>query len=254
MFSNPGNAGNPLHRLPVFQKLLQPSPLHTPSDVIDGLAIIAVAPRSFWKSSLRKPTERGILADYLHVLQYTLDQFPSSQIMVYGHSLGGAAAVCLLSQLNDSVNQGPPERMRYHDPRYKNIRGLVLENPFASIPGMVRALYPEQWAPYRHLAPLAFDKWDAVAAMRRTTTSRGTGMESGSVLRRLTGDMMVLMSEKDEVVPPEMGAELFEVSRSGSGDGMGRKVVIKGALHDNAWQLRQWETEMGRYTTEMDAK
>lgn len=225
----------------------------------ERLAIIAVAPRSFWKSSPRSPTERGILIDYSHILQYTLDRFPTSRITVYGHSLGGAAAACLLSRLRElerggeETRRGKSENIRYHDPRYRNIKGLVLENPFASIPRMVKALYPERWAPYRHLAPLAFDKWDAIAAMHKSTDEE---IGSGSVLKRLTEDMMMILSEKDEVVPKEMGAELFEVavgSRANANDRVGRKIVIQDALHENAWEQRQWLKEMKRYMTEIEA-
>jgi hypothetical protein len=121
---------------------------------------------------------------------------------------------------------------------------------------MVRVLYPERWVPYHHLAPLAFDKWDALAAMRRTVAGHGTGAETATVLQRLKGDMMVLLSEKDEIVPPAMGAELFKASYSGSGDGPGarRKIVIKDALHDDAWLQQQWVAEMGRYIREITTK
>jgi fermentation-respiration switch protein FrsA (DUF1100 family) len=199
-------------------------------------------------------------------MRYTQGRFPTSNIVVYGHSLGGAGAVCLLTQLYEAEQREgqrgrkSSERTRYHDPRYRNIKGLILENPFASIPGMVRALYPEGWIPYRHLAPLAFDKWDAMSAIRQI--GNGQTLRSNSVLKRLLPHMMVLVSEKDELVPKEMGTELFDAgvgSRVAGEDtdkalaGIGRKVVIKDALHENAWEQRQWLTEMRKYIMELNS-
>lgn len=123
---------------------------------------------------------------------------------------------------------------------FKNVKGLVLENPFASIPDMVRALYPEKWVPYRYLAPLAWDKWDTILAMRESRTN-------GSVLGRVSKDMMVMISEKDEVVPGQMGRKLWDQRGVEDGVGIGRLVNINGALHEDAWQKKQWATEMRRY-------
>ncbi|KAL0954385.1 hypothetical protein HGRIS_003370 [Hohenbuehelia grisea] len=254
-----GNAGNPLHRLPVFHRLLHHP--YSPSTEADQLAIVSVAPRSYWKSTRRRPTERGILMDYLYTLRYTLDRFPSAKVIFYGHSLGGAAAVCLSSQLYVTplqISDWAHEQNLFVDARYAKIQGLVLENPFVSIPEMVRALYPERWVPYRYLAPLAFDKWDALAAMRRLYAERhsneGSDSQNATVLKRVARDMLMLLSEKDEVVPCEMGTSLFDLSERGRGataGGLGRKVIIKDALHENAWQQRQWSKEMGLYARQV---
>ncbi|OSX59708.1 hypothetical protein POSPLADRAFT_1066890 [Postia placenta MAD-698-R-SB12] len=193
-----GNASNPLARIPVFERLLSAKALGRlepiePKEKLN-MAVIAVAPRSFWKSSSRTPTQRGLLADYAHVLS-----------------------------------------------------GMILENPFSSIPDMVRALYPQRWMPYRYLAPMAFDKWDAVAAMRSTKD------RLDALLARLSANMLMLLSEKDEVVPMSMGAELYDASetdqKGSRDDGLSvkRRVVIRGALHENAWTERQWRDEMLGY-------
>jgi uncharacterized protein len=217
-----GNAGNPFHRLPIFQAILQQTSSHS-------ISILSIAPRSFWTSSNRTPTQRGILADYACALQYAQIRFPQSRTVLYGHSLGGSIAVCLLAQLPDQEGG-----------QYNNVKGLILENPFASIPDMVRALYPNKWVPYRYLAPLAWDKWDAILAMRE-------GQTNSSVLGRVCKDMMVMVSEKDEVVPGEMGRLLWDQRRVGSGVHIGRLVSIGGALHENAWRKREWTAEMRRY-------
>lgn len=231
----------------MFQQLLHAPLVPSSPQNTHDVAIVAVAPRSYWKSTHRKPTERGLLADYLHVLHYTLDRFPSSRLVFYGHSLGGAAAVCLLSQLQEPADPTQPSEQRY-----ANIKGLILENPFASIPGMVRALYPQRWLPYRHLALLAVDKWDAAAAMR-ALSSPGPSCRN-KTLKRLAGNMLMLLSENDEIVPPAMGIELYDAAAASSAGAKPRMVVVKDALHENAWNKRQWLPEMKRYIEDVRLK
>ncbi|EGN93901.1 hypothetical protein SERLA73DRAFT_156044 [Serpula lacrymans var. lacrymans S7.3] len=245
-----GNAGNPLARLPVFQRLLRSSTSsysETSNLPKKRIAFVSVAPRSYWKSSPRSPTQEGLLTDYLHVLKDTLDRFPNSELILYGHSLGGAIAVCLLARLSESATAHSEGCRNQRDPRYARIRGLVLENPFASIPRMVQALYPERWVPYRYLAPLAWDKWDAVAAMRNAARN-----DVQSVLARIvqSGDILVMLSEKDEVVPKAMGEEIWDVSACANTNGRGKKVVVEEALHENAWEQRQWVREMRKFIAE----
>jgi fermentation-respiration switch protein FrsA (DUF1100 family) len=243
-----GNAGNPLHRLPVFQTLLRPSQFHHKSTHAESehLAIVAAVPRSYWKSTRRAPTQKSILNDYLQILKYTLTRFPDARIIVYGHSLGASVAVCLLSQLYDKIDR--TKDPNHEDARFANIKGLILENPFSSIPEMTKVLYPDRWTPYYHMAPLAWDKWDALSAMRG---ARG----EVSVLSRLRRDMMIIVSERDELVPKTMGEELWEAVSNGADEeclnGFGRKVVIRDALHEDAWMHRQWLKEMVRYMAEV---
>lgn len=230
-----GNAGNPLARLPVFDTLLNgirqppPSPRATPPPSLLDVSVLAVAPRSYWKSSRHTPTQRGLLADYTSALTYATAHYPDATVVLYGHSLGGAVAVCLAASLDAAA--------------YPFVKGLILENPFASIGGMVQALYPQRWLPYRYLAPLAFDRWDALAAVR--------GMRPGSLLASLARDTLVLLSEKDEVVPTSMGMQLHAALLEKVGptvtENSCRQVVIRGALHEHAWKQRQWAREMEGY-------
>lgn len=210
-----GNAGNPLHRLPVFKTLLSHPSFKS------RVGLVAVAPRSYWKSTPTRPSERGILGDYTHALNYTIKRWPNSRIVIYGHSLGGSAAVCLTSAL-DSED-------------YPNVQGLILENPFSSIPEMVKALYPQRWLPYHYLTPFVWDTWDAVHA--------ASNMPQSSLLWRLSKDMLVLLSEKDELVPNWMGMGILNATKSKGTS----SVVIRDALHETAWEQGQWVREVAQY-------
>ncbi|TFY66161.1 hypothetical protein EVG20_g4927 [Dentipellis fragilis] len=219
-----GNAGNPIHRLPVFATLLRAVP---------DLAILAPAPRSYWSSTRSTPTERGILADYTAALTYLAARFPGTPLILYGHSLGASVTTCLLSTLPPPTHAVP-------------LRGAILENPMTSTPEMLRALYPQRWLPYHHLGPLVHDKWDALGAVR--TAPRG------SALALLRHDVLMLASARDEVVPPAMAREIWHACASaedgglsaGQGRGSGRFVEVEGALHEDAWTYRPWGAEMKR--------
>ena len=230
MLVDAGNAGSPLHRITLLSNIITSLRSSWP------VGAVATAPRSYWHSTMRTPTEKGILADYFSTLNYIHTNWPELPVILYGHSLGATAAVKLLSTLDDT-----------HDKLGKSIKGLILENPFTSTADMVRALYPDKWVPYRYLTPFVFDKWDALNAMENARAS--------SVLFRIAKSMLVLTSEKDEIVPPEMGEKLYrsalKIPRVESQDAGGfepaKLMVIRGALHENAWNTRQWQIEIRDY-------
>jgi pimeloyl-ACP methyl ester carboxylesterase len=232
-----GNAGNPLHRIPVFTTLL---------DAIPSLAIFAPAPRSYWTSANARPTQAGLTADYTAALAFAASRFPSSRLTIYGHSLGATIALCLLAPHTD-VSKATPV-----------VHGLVLENAFTSVPDMLRVLYPQRWLPYRYLGPFVLDRWDARAAAASHTFPR-------DIARRA----MVLVSERDELVPPAMGKEIFGALRASAGnqpengwedvgggmrlqEPLGRFVVVEGALHEDAWRYREWTRAMKQYFEDID--
>ncbi|KAF5354874.1 hypothetical protein D9756_005304 [Leucocoprinus leucothites] len=219
-------------RIPIFQHLCK----STPPQRYPRIAVLAMAPRSYWKSTPRWPTQSGIIKDYSDILQYALHKFPAAQVVLYGHSLGGAAAICTLAELQQ------PHADRQSIPSFDRIGGLILENPFASIPAMVRALYPQKWLPYQYLAPLAFDKWDTLA-----TLELHAGQDT--LLGRVSRNMLLLLSEHDEMVPREMGARIFHLATQNCSSGGALMIEIPKALHENAWTKKAWTDEMRKYLT-----
>ena len=77
--------------------------------------------------------------------------------------------------------------------------------------------------------------------------------------RDLAQRAMVLVSERDKVVPLAMGREIFGALRASGGyqegwksvggsmriqEPPGRFVVVVGALHEDAWRYREWTRAM----------
>lgn len=76
-----GNASTPLARIPAFRRLL-----FAASDRGLDLRILAVAPRSYWTSTRRRPTQNGVTADYLAVVAWARETFgQDATVVVHGH-------------------------------------------------------------------------------------------------------------------------------------------------------------------------
>jgi hypothetical protein len=141
------------------------------------------------------------------------------------------------------------------------VHGLVLENAFTSVPDMLRVLYPQRWLPYRYLGPFVQDRWDARAA------AGASHLFPHDLARRA----MVLVSERDEVVPPGMSREIFGALRESGGNNtrengegvvggmrmrelLGRFVVVEGALHEDAWRYREWRRAVKQYLEDLESE
>ena len=98
-------------------------------------------------------------------------------IVLHGQSLGGAVAARLAAEL------GPTNRPA----------GLVLESCFTSLPDLGARLYP--FLPVRLIARLRYDARDA--------------------LFRLDCPLLVIHSRADEIVPFELGQQLFDGYQGG---------------------------------------
>jgi pimeloyl-ACP methyl ester carboxylesterase len=224
-----GNVGSPIQRLPLFRTLL----LHRSLRDID-LELLAVPPRSFGLSTNRRPSERALLRDYAAITAYASARARENggKVVWMGHSLGASIATVLLAST-------PPSTQ---------CNGLIFENGFASIPGMVRALYSSKWVPYHYLGPLALDTWDA-----RAVFERAGAQETGTV-----GEVPILFvsSDNDELVPPEMMRDLYELAVRASGktdeeDSGVTWLSVKDGLHDFAWKKDVWAKSVGRFVRDV---
>ncbi|TIB05693.1 hypothetical protein E3P96_01014 [Wallemia ichthyophaga] len=217
LFYLQGNAGNPLSRLPLFERILGVSSKgnQISKSSSSSMRIIAFAPSSYWTSTRRAPTQPRLLEDYAAALRRTHQLYPHAPIILYGHSLGGSIATLLCAGGSGSGDL------------CSGVHALILENAFESIPAMVKAYFVSPKVPYYHLHPLVFDKWDALGAAKDVQVPT-----------------MVLVSGDDELVPREHGLALHNaLPRS-------RMHVIPGALHENAYSKPSWPRIVTAFVTE----
>ncbi|PVV13093.1 MAG: alpha/beta hydrolase [gamma proteobacterium symbiont of Ctena orbiculata] len=129
-----GNAGNISHRLDsvsLFNSL--------------GLSVLIIDYRGYGRSEGR-PSEKGIYRDAETAWRYLREEraIPGHKILLFGRSLGGAAAAYLATKYT--------------------AMGVVLESTFTSVPDMAAELYP--WLPVRWLARYHYNSGERMAAIK----------------------------------------------------------------------------------------
>ena len=119
-----GNAGNISHRLLTCRALLE-----------SGVGVLVFDYRGYGRSQ-GHPSEEGTYRDAEAAYDWLRAKgFNSSQIVVFGESLGGAVAAELALR--------------------RPVRGLILLSTFTSIPAVGRELFP--WLPVRLLSSIRYD-------------------------------------------------------------------------------------------------
>ena len=143
------------------------------------------------------PSEQGLYLDAEAALEYTKTRSgleADEGIVYFGRSLGAAVAVELATRY-------PP-------------RALVLESPFTSIQGMAQKLHPV----VSKLVPLGLvvqSRFDALAKIGQVRTP-----------------VMVLHGDQDDMIPIEMGRELFEAANEPKAF-----YAIRGASHNDTYAV-----------------
>lgn len=127
-----GNAGNITHRVDRIEELVDQL----------GCSLLLFDYRGYGRSE-GKPTEEGILLDARAARAWLAERAGVSEeeIVLVGHSLGGAVAVDLAAK--------------------DGARGLILENTFARLPDVAAVHYP--WAPVRLLMRTEFNSIEKIA-------------------------------------------------------------------------------------------
>lgn len=177
-------------------------------------------------------------------------------VVIYGHSLGGAVAVKLLNHLSTATTQSSVELSNRLKPRLK---ALILENTFTSVPDMVKALYPHRLLPYRYLGPFVLDRYESLKSLK---SLKADSRRWEDLMGRL--DILFLESEMDEIDPAGdqvgegvgkgMMRQMFDVIGDGreytkevsvdEGERERSFVTIPAALHDTAYLRPQWRNEV----------
>jgi pimeloyl-ACP methyl ester carboxylesterase len=115
-----------------------------------GLSVLMVDYRGYGESRGRFPSEQRIYEDADRAWQYLTEerQIDPSQILLYGHSLGGAIAIELAH-------------------RHPQAGGLIIESSFTSMREMVtRATTYDRWFPIDWILTQRFDSLTKVRSLR----------------------------------------------------------------------------------------
>lgn len=135
-----------------------------------GFSVLGVDYRGFGQSSKVLPSEDYAYEDARAAWDWLAAQHPQRPRYVFGHSLGGAIAVQLASEVDDA-------------------RGLIVEGSFTSIPDVFSS-FKWGWLP---VGPLITQRFDAAER-----------------IRHLRVPVLVVHGSRDTLIRPELGRQLFE--------------------------------------------
>lgn len=138
-----------------------------------GFSVLAVDYRGFGKSDPVLPNESRAYEDAAAAWQWLAERYPAHRRFIYGHSLGGAIAIELASQVNDES-------------------GTIVEGSFTSIPEVFAGLR-FGWLPLQPLITQRFAAVDRVA--------------------HINSPLLVIHGSNDRVVRAELGRRLYDAAR-----------------------------------------
>jgi len=135
-----------------------------------GVSVLGVDYRGFGRSTDALPSETSAYEDARAAWDWLRTQYPSRQRLIYGHSLGGAIAVHLASEVDDEA-------------------GLVVEGAFTSVLDVFSTMR-FGWLP---LTPLITQRFDA-------------GERIGSI----GSPLLVVHGANDRMIQPALGRALYD--------------------------------------------
>jgi len=135
-----------------------------------GFSVLGVDCRGFGRSTDVLPSETLAYEDARAAWDWLAAHQPERARYLFGHSLGGAIAVHLATEVDDA-------------------RGLIVEGGFTSIPDVVGS-FKWGWLP---VGPLITQRFEA-----------------GERIGRLRVPLLVVHGSRDSLIPAELGRRLFE--------------------------------------------
>jgi alpha-beta hydrolase superfamily lysophospholipase len=142
-----------------------------------GFAVLAIDYRGFGRSSDELPSEASVDEDARAGWTWIEAQHPGRARYIFGHSLGGAIAVRLASEVDDA-------------------KGLIVEGTFTSIPAVFETM-KWGWLPITPLITQRFDSADRIG--------------------RVKVPVLVVHGAADALIPPALGRALYERELFGVG-------------------------------------
>ncbi len=138
-----------------------------------GFSVLAIDYRGFGKTSGELPSEEMAYEDARAAWDWLATLYPKRPRYIFGHSLGGAIAVELATQVNDEA-------------------GTIVEGTFTSIPEVFGSM-KWGWLPLSGLITQRFEAADKVA--------------------RIGSPLLVVHGSEDATIKPELGRKLFDAAQ-----------------------------------------
>jgi alpha-beta hydrolase superfamily lysophospholipase len=135
-----------------------------------GFSVLGIDYRGFGRSSPALPSEESAHEDAQAAWRWLAARQPQARRYLFGHSLGGAIAVRLASEVDDAS-------------------GLIVEGSFTSIRDVFASM-KWGWLP---LGPFITQRFDA-----------------GSRVERVKVPLLVVHGSEDQLIQPALGRALFE--------------------------------------------
>lgn len=135
-----------------------------------GFSVLAIDYRGFGQSTAELPSERSATEDARAAWDWLGKRFPDRDRYVFGHSLGGAIAVNLATDVDDE-------------------KGVIVEGTFTSIADVFRS-FRWGWLPITALITQRFESADKIAKVR--------------------SPVLVVHGANDALIRPELGQRLYE--------------------------------------------
>lgn len=135
-----------------------------------GFSVLAIDYRGFGRSTAELPSEAMVYEDAKAAWGWLAEQHPGRARYVFGHSLGGAIAIHLASEVED-------------------VRGLMVEGTFTSIPEVFQTM---KWG------------WLPVTAL---ITQR---FESVAKIEKVKAPLLIVHGSRDRLIQPSLGQALYE--------------------------------------------
>jgi alpha-beta hydrolase superfamily lysophospholipase len=135
-----------------------------------GFSVLAIDYRGFGQSTDELPSEARVDEDARAAWDWIAKNHPGRDRYIFGHSLGGAIAVNLASQVPDA-------------------KGLIVEGTFPSIADVFRS-FKFGWLPITGLITQRF--------------------EAGSSIVKVKAPILVVHGDSDRLIPPSLGRALYE--------------------------------------------
>jgi uncharacterized protein len=138
-----------------------------------GFAVLGIDYRGFGQSTDVLPSEDMAYEDARAAWDWMARQHPNAPRYIFGHSLGGAIAVHLASEVTDEA-------------------GVLVEGSFSSLPDVVSS-FKWGWLP---VGPLITQRFDA-----------------GSRVDKVGSPLLVVHGGSDRLILPELGRKLYDSAR-----------------------------------------